>query len=246
MQALVLFMYMPILRCSCISSQTHPALQTRVRQQQHDSHWALLCRHLYDNLITSLPEGVFRDLNSLQWLWVVCCCRWLGLTVHVQAICVCLCGKLSWLWDWGFFLCVMMCACMYIHSEEKECTLWLASMCVVCVHAHLEMYLYIITNVPCTAKHAWRALTRLCLRRYLHENKITALPEGVFQGLGSLEVLWVVCCCRWLYVDVHVSTDYRQQRRTVVKWFDGACAGACAGAWLCFPDMGYGCMYMHM
>jgi hypothetical protein len=61
-------------------------------------------------------------------------------------------------------------------------------------------YIQIHTAFASTREAAQHSHHMIHSRRMLYSNWIRALFEGVFQGLSSLQSLWVVCCYRWLRV----------------------------------------------
>ena len=80
---------------------------------------------------------------------------------------------------------------------RRTCTCicaWLAKWFIYTIYACMTLR----GGVTMHCTHAiWPLSTCMCMSRDLSGNQVTALPEGLFQGLTSLQMLWVAACGWW-------------------------------------------------
>jgi hypothetical protein len=125
----------------------------------------------HSNQIIALPERVFQRLSLLEYLWVVCCCR--------RELIVCKSDGS------GLHACTHILS-PYAFQARAVCSYLMHASSNI-IHRQTQTYAMHEALSPC-----------LCLRRNLGGNQLSVLPERLFEGLSSLQTLWVVYCCRQL------------------------------------------------
>ncbi len=154
---------------------------------------------------------------------------------------------------------VIMNVCLESESVRFECmiqSLWLLEASYVSVHLHcrhtnMPFVAYVCHELAASEGARHNALRTFacvrqppprshpvcaCLSRVLHSNQITTLPADVFQGLTSLQYLWVVACGWRLAMHVGRVCDGRQcvycklsTRQMAASTYAGCCAWHVAG-----------------
>lgn len=146
------------------------------------------------NSITHIPDHAFANLTSLVVLWV------------------------AWL-DWPTVGCYIICFCCLRGSlalSVFQCSLF-STFSLFCSYAYLLPFYQCVE--PCRALlglHTLLISFHASLPRHLHNNQIQSLGDRCFDGLLSLETLWVhlylKCTFITLWLDWHNFLRYRNDQ----------------------------------
>ncbi|CAM9478389.1 unnamed protein product, partial [Ectocarpus fasciculatus] len=151
-------------------SVSNPRTVVSLRLSPHVCHllrsWPSLDTHryLYDNALTTLPEGLFQNTTGLQELEL-----W-G-------------NELTTLPE-GIFGSLTALEILYLNDNE----LTTLPEGIFGGLTALEILKHWFLSYVCSLLCSWFSLDT---HRYLNDNELTTLPEGMFGGLTALEILWL-------------------------------------------------------